>query len=128
MLQSVGSQRVRHDVAMEQQEVRKSLWNKNHLLRTNLLLFYCCLLATKLCPTLYDPIDCSPQAPLSMEFPRQEYWSGSKFPSPGDFLNPGIEPTSPVLAGGFFTTEPPGKPKGRLENVIEILCLDPLSN
>ena len=51
-----------------------------------------------------------------MEFPRQEYWSGLKFPSRGDLLNPGIEPTSPALAGGFFTTEPPGKPKGGLEN------------
>ena len=51
-----------------------------------------------------------------MEFLRQEYWSGLKFPSRGDLLNPGIEPTSPALAGGFFTTEPPGKPKGGLEN------------
>ena len=37
------------------------------------------------------------QAPLSMEFPRQEYWSGLPFPSPGDLLDPGIEPTSPAL-------------------------------
>ena len=50
------------------------------------------------------------QAPLSMGFPRQEYWSGLPFPSPGDFPDPEIEPTSPTLAGGFFTTEPPGKP------------------
>ena len=53
------------------------------------------------------------QAPLSMEFPRQEYWSGWPFPPPGDLPNPGVEPTSPVspvLAGRFFTTEPPGKP------------------
>ena len=50
------------------------------------------------------------QAPLSMGFSRQEYWSGLPFPSPGDLPNPGIEPTSPALAGGFFTTEPPGKP------------------
>ena len=42
-----------------------------------------------------------------MEFPRQEYWSELPFPSPGDLPNPGIEPTSPALAGGFFTTEPP---------------------
>ena len=44
-----------------------------------------------------------------MEFPRQEYWSGLPFPSPGDLPDPGIEPTSwvsPALAGGFFTTEP----------------------
>ena len=53
------------------------------------------------------------QAPLSMGFSRKEYWSGLLFPSPGDLLNPGIEPmslVSPALAGGFFTTEPPGKP------------------
>ena len=50
------------------------------------------------------------QAPLSMGFPRQEYWSGLPLPSPGDLPNPGIEPMSPALAGGFFTTEPPGKP------------------
>ena len=49
------------------------------------------------------------QAPLSMGFPRQEYWSGLPFPSPGDLPNPGIKPMSPALAGGFFTTEPPGK-------------------
>ena len=46
------------------------------------------------------------QAPLSMGFPRQEYWSRLAFPSPGDLSNPGIEHTSPALAGGFFTTEP----------------------
>ena len=47
-----------------------------------------------------------------MGFPRQDYWSGLAFPSPGDFSDPGIEPGSPVLAGvlgGFFTAEPPGK-------------------
>ena len=51
------------------------------------------------------------QAPLSMGFPRQEYWSGLPFPSPGDLPDPGIEPTSPALGGGFFTTEPLGKPQ-----------------
>ena len=50
------------------------------------------------------------QGPLSMGFPRQEYWSELQFPSPGNFPNPGTEPQSPVLAGDFFTTEPPGKP------------------
>ena len=47
-----------------------------------------------------------------MGFPRQEYWSGL----PGDLTDPGIEPASPLLAGGFFTTEPPGK--RALTNVI----------
>ena len=50
------------------------------------------------------------QAALSMEFSRQEYWSGLSFPTPGDFPDSGIEPAFPALAGGFFTTKPPGKP------------------
>ena len=52
-------------------------------------------------------------APLSMGFPRQEYWGGLPFPTPGDLPDPGIEPMSLeslALAGGFFTTVPPGKP------------------
>ena len=51
------------------------------------------------------------QAPPSMGFPRQEYWNGLPFPSPGDLPNPEIEPESPELAGGIFTSEPPGKPE-----------------
>ena len=50
------------------------------------------------------------QASLCMGFPKQEYWSGLLFPTPGDLPNPGIEPTSlasPALVGRFFTTEPP---------------------
>ena len=53
------------------------------------------------------------QAPLFMGFPRQEYWSGLPFPSPGDLPDPGIEPVSlasPTLVSVFFTTAPPGKP------------------
>ena len=53
------------------------------------------------------------QAPLSIGFFRQEYWSRLLFPTPGDLPNPEIEhvsPASPALACGFFTTEPPGKP------------------
>ena len=52
-------------------------------------------------------------ASLSMEFSRQEYWSGLPFPFPGDLPDPGIEPespASPASAGEFFTTEPPEKP------------------
>ena len=49
------------------------------------------------------------QAPLSMTFSRQDYWSGLPFPPPGDLPDSRIEPVSPALAGGFFTTEPPGK-------------------
>ena len=50
------------------------------------------------------------QAPMSMGFPRQEYWSGLPFPSPGDLPDPGFKPASPALASRFFTTERPGKP------------------
>ena len=50
------------------------------------------------------------QVPLSMGFPKQEDWSGLPFPSPGDLPDPRIKPASPALAGGFFTTEPPGNP------------------
>ena len=50
------------------------------------------------------------QASPSMGFPRQEYWSGLSFPSPGDPPNPEIKPTSPALTGGLFTTKPPESP------------------
>ena len=48
-----------------------------------------------------------------MGFPWQEWWSGLPFASTGDFPDPGIEPASPTLAGGLFTTAPPGKPQIR---------------
>jgi len=54
------------------------------------------------------------QVPLSMGFFRQEYWSGLPFPFPGDLPDSGIEPASPTLAGGFFTTAPPGSPEHNL--------------
>ena len=50
------------------------------------------------------------QGPLSMEFSRQEYWSGLLFPSPGDLSNPGTEPRSPALQADSLLFEPPGKP------------------
>ena len=51
----------------------------------------------------------APQAPLSMGFSRQEYWSGEPFPSPGDLPSPGMEPRSPTLQVDSLPTEPPGK-------------------
>ena len=65
------------------------------------------------CLILSTPWTIVHQAPLSVEFSRQEYWSGLPFPLPGNFPNPEIKltsPESPVLAGGVFTTDPPGKP------------------
>ena len=70
--------------------------------------YFCCLV-TKSCLTLVTPWTVACQAPLSMGFPRQEYWSGLPFPSPRDLLDPEIELESPALAAGFFTTEPAGK-------------------
>ena len=55
------------------------------------------------------PWTVAPQDPLSTGFPRQAYWW--PFPSPGDLPNPRVDTASPALADGFFTTEPPGKPK-----------------
>ena len=59
-------------------------------------------------------MDCSYQAPQSMEFPRQEYWSGLPFPSPGDLPDPGIEPGSPTLQADALPSEPPRK-QGKVE-------------
>ena len=56
------------------------------------------------------PCTVAHQAPLSMGFSRQKYWSGVLFPSSGDLPDPGIKPASPALAAGFLTTEPQGKP------------------
>ena len=65
---------------------------------------YCCLVA-QLCPTLHNPVDCKLAKLLCpWDFPRQEYWNGLPFPSPGDLPDPVIELKSPALAGGFFTT------------------------
>ena len=60
------------------------------------------------------------QAPLSMKFSGQDYWSGLPFPSPGDLLNPGIKFMSPTLQADSLPSEPPGKPK---EMPITFKCL-----
>ena len=71
------------------------------------------------CPTLCDPVNCvAYQAPPSMEFPRQEYWSGLPFPSPGDLPDLGIEPRSPELQADALPSELPGKPQSRARHII----------
>ena len=78
---------------------------------------------TQLCQTLASPWAVAHQALLSMGFPRQEYWSGLSFPTPGDHPHLRIKPmssASPALAGRFFTTQPPGKancPRGSISSV-----------
>ena len=59
-----------------------------------------------------------------MGFPRQECWSELPFPFPGDLSDPGIEPKSTALEGGFFTTEPPGKPPYQITNGIFFIELE----
>ena len=62
------------------------------------------VLVTWSCPTLCNPMNCSPPgSPFhGIRFSRQEYWSRLPFPSPEDLPNPGIKPTPPALAGRFF--------------------------
>ena len=59
-------------------------------------------LGAQLYPAVCSPLVVAHPAPLSMGFSRQEYWSGLPCPPPGDLPDPGIEPASPSLAGGFF--------------------------
>ena len=75
-----------------------------------LTLLVVCVWVTQSCPTLATPWTVAHQAPLSMEFSRQEYWSGLPFPSAGPLPNPGIEPASPALTGRFFTRDPESPP------------------
>ena len=71
----------------------------------------CVCLVAQLVQLFLTPQTVALQAPLSMKFSRQEYWSGSPFPSPGNLPNPGIEPGSPALQAEALPSEPPGKPK-----------------
>ena len=83
--------------------------------------------------SLCNPLDCS-QAPLSMGFFRQEYWSGLTFPPPGDLPDSGIKlrsPVSPTLQGDSLPTEPSGKPilwgqlyKDKPQLQVQMLFLD----
>ena len=70
--------------------------------------------------TLCDSMDYSCQAPLSMGFFRQEYWSGLPCPPPGDFPNTGVEPVSPAWQEDSLPTQPPGKHACSLSNLDEV--------
>ena len=88
---------------------------------------------------LATPWTVAHQTPLSMGFPRQEYWSGLPFPSPGDLPDPGIKPRSPELQTDFLPSEPPGKPwcfnqhkrlvnvSSRVSVITEHFWIEPLS-
>ena len=76
------------------------------------------------CPVVLEsfvtPWTAALQAPLSMAFSRQEYWSGLPFPSAGDLPNPGIELRSPALWADSLLTEPPGKPWFQLIPAVSV--------
>ena len=72
------------------------------------------LLVTQLCLTVCNPMNSSPSGSPTMEFSKQEYWSGLPFPSPGDLPNPGIEPGLSALQADSLPVEPPGKSKYKI--------------
>ena len=85
----------------------------------NQCLLHWCWFSRQVVSNSYDPMDCGPPGSSSMGFPREEYWSGLPFPSPGDLPDAGIKPGSldslltelprkPAFVGEFFTTESPG--------------------
>ena len=74
------------------------------------------------CPTLYDPMNCSLPGSSVHGFPRQKYWSGLPFPSPGDLPDPGIKPGSPEFPANS-TIEPPGAFTERFAYLLPILSL-----
>ena len=83
------------------------LSDRDHTLHEAL---YCCCLVVKSCPTLCNPMDCSPPGSSVRGILQARTLEWVPFPPPEDLPNPGIEPMSPSLASGFFTTEPSGKP------------------
>ena len=94
----------------------RKMWNVFFKVRhNNNCTAHVCVCVSSVLSIFVTPWTIALQAPLMMEFSRQEYWSGLPFPTPGDLHYPGIEPASsvstvsPALAGRFFTTEPPGK-------------------
>ena len=85
----------------------------------------CCAKSLQSCPTLCDPMDCSPPGSLFMGFSRKEYWSGLPLPPPGDLPNSGIKPSlmSPALAGGFFTTSATWEAPHVIYSYLELSCV-----
>ena len=101
----------------------KNEWLPQKYSLWKLYCFCVCVLVAQLYPTLCESMDFVHQSSLSMEFSRQEYWSGLPFPSLGDLPDPGIKPTcltSPALAGRFFTTSATWE---ALQNVFVILII-----
>ena len=102
-----------------------------HILNSTQKLYTSCLLSHFSCVWLFETLSTTThQAPLSMGFSRQEYWSGLPFLTPGDLPDPGMEPTSllsPTLAAGPLPLAPPGKcdNNGTNSSNFNILILTP---
>ena len=84
------------------------------------MLEFTCMSVAQSCQSLCDPWTVARQAPLSMEFSRQEYWSGLPIPSPRDLPHPGIEPGSPALLADSLPSEPPRKPHATLYLLVNL--------
>ena len=98
------------------------LWNlgKNVMLLLFFFFFCCCSLVTKSCLTLATPWTwtIALQVPLSMGFPRQEYWSGLSFPSPEDLPYPGIKPITPAWQADSLPLSHQGSPQSGIDDPI----------
>ena len=79
-------------------------------------------LVAKSCPILATPWTVAHQAPLTLGFPKREYWSGLPFPPPGDLPDPGIKLFSPALADGFFTIVSQGQENPKSEGQFSKKC------
>ena len=104
------------------QKARKQIWKHSHT-HTHTLVYFSIHPSMKVkvksvsCVQLLATLQTvAHQAPPSMGFSRQEYWSGLPFPSPGDPPNPGIEPSSPALQADSLLSEPPGNPSICIKN------------
>ena len=79
-------------------------------------------LAAQSCLTICNPMDCSSlPGSMSMDFSRQEYWSGFPFPSPGYLPDPGIKPRSPALQANSLLSEAPGKPQVAMSKASKLI-------
>ena len=94
----------------------------------HLALRSCVYSVAKSCPTVWEPMTVAGQAPLSMGYSREEYWSELSFPSQGDLTDLGMETgslASHAMASRFFTTEPDGKPSlsvvSAVKNLLRLL-------
>ena len=111
VLQSMGSQRGRHDWATELNWtylIASDIFSGLLSVRSHCV--YVCVFVFSCVWRFVTPWTIAHHAPLSMEFSQARIWSGLPFSRPGDLPDPGIKPTSPALADGFFTTEPLWKP------------------